>query len=287
MDRELWTLLSQGMFDVARSFPKPPRQTFSAHDIVRVYLWAVLHDRPVLWATNPRSWPSSMRPRFLPNQSTMSRRLRVESTQQFLSKLGRRITGRPREVWVKMLDGKPLPIAKHSKDPDAAFGRGAGGMDKGYKLHAIWGGAAMPLAWAVQPLNVSETQEARCLIPQLRGEGYLLADANYDSEHLYTRANSASHQLIAPRKRSGTRLGHRRHSPQRLRSIHLLEQSPSPFGRALFAQRRDIERQFGGLVSFSGGLQSLPPWVRTLGRVRLFVHAKLIINAARIRRLDA
>jgi adenine/guanine phosphoribosyltransferase-like PRPP-binding protein len=47
MDRELWKLLSQGMFDVARSFPKIPKQTYSTHDIVRIYLWSVLYDRLV------------------------------------------------------------------------------------------------------------------------------------------------------------------------------------------------------------------------------------------------
>jgi hypothetical protein len=41
-------------------------------------------------------------------------------------------------------------------------------------------------------------------------------------------------------------------------------------------------------VSFGGGLTSaLPAFVRRLHRVRLWVHAKLLINAARIRRLEA
>ena len=32
---------------------------------------------------------------------------------------------------------------------------------------------------------------------------------------------------------------------------------------------------------FGGGLAPLPNWVRTLGRVRLWVHAKLLIDAPR------
>ena len=40
MDHELWEILSHAMFDVARAFPKSPRQTHDTHRIVRVYLLA-------------------------------------------------------------------------------------------------------------------------------------------------------------------------------------------------------------------------------------------------------
>lgn len=94
-------------------------------------------------------------------------------------------------------------------------------------------------------------------------------------------------QLIAQRRPSSKGLGHHRHSRHRLRSVYLLEIAPSPFGRDLYRQRRQIERNFGNMVAFGGALQCLPSWVRSLRRVRLFVHAKLIINAARIRRRAA
>ncbi len=287
MDHELWNLLSHAMFDVARVLPKSYRQTYDTHTIVRVYLWAVLHDRPVMWATHRRNWPRANRPRQLPNQSTMSRRLRVEETTTFMEKLARRINGPGRSSLIRAIDGKALVVPRHTTDPDAACGRGVGGFAKGYKLHAICNGSPMPLAWSVQPLNVQEIKEAHKLIPQLDGEGYLLADANYDSNALYDCAGECGHQLIAQRQRPGAGLGHHDHSPHRLRAIHLLEDAPSPFGWHLYLRRREIERQFGGMVSFGGGLQSLPTWVRTLPRVRLFVHAKLIINATRLRRLVA
>lgn len=287
MDHELWNQLSHAMFDVARTFQKTPRQTYDTHRIIRVYLWAVLHDRPVVWAINPKNWPREKRPKELPDQSTMSRRLRRDQTWCFLEKLAKRLVGRTEPVMIKALDGKPLYVAKHSADDDATFGYGAGGLHKGYKLHAIWGGGAMPLAWSVCPMNVSEVTEAQTLIPQLCNEGYLLADSNYDCNVLYDLANKHGQQLIAQRQRSGAGLGHHRHSPYRLRSLHLLEKAPSPFGRELYSKRRSIERDFGNLVSFGGGLQCLPSWVRTLPRVRLFVHAKLIINAARIRHVAA
>lgn len=287
MDRELWATLSHAMFDVARSFPKSPRETYSTHDVLRVYLWAVLHDRPVSWACQPRHWSRETRPAQLPDQSTMSRRLRLPAVAEFLDKLARRVAGRAPAGWLKLLDGKPLTVPRHSTDPDATCGRGIGGMAKGYKLHAIWAGGAMPVAWAVEPLNVQEVRVAHRLISGLSDEGYLLADSNFDCNGLYDQAGCHGHQLIAPRQRPGAGLGHHPHSPHRLRSLHLLEQAPSEFGRSLLAHRRQIERDFAGLVSFGGGLQCLPSWVRTLPRVRLFVHAKLIINAARIRRRAA
>ncbi len=287
MDHELWSQLSHAMADVARAFRKPARQTFATQSIIRVYLWAVLHDRPVVWACRPSHWPKANRPAMLPNQSTMSRRLRGWQVCRFLDKLARRVAGPVRPSLIKAIDGKPLVVAKHTADTDATSGRGIGGFAKGYKLHAIWGCNAMPLAWSVRPLNVSEITEAHALIGQLTDEGYLLADTGYDSNALYERAALCGNQLIAQRRPSSKGLGHHRHSPHRLRAVHLLERSTSPFGRELYRQRRQIEREFGNLVAFGGGLQCLPSWVRSLRRVRLFVHAKLIINATRIRRRAA
>ncbi len=196
--------------------------------------------------------------------------------------MGRRLAGRRSVCLVKWVDGKPLPISRHSQDRDARFGRGAGGLDKGYKLHAIWGDSPIPEAFAVQPMNRDESHVAAELVTRLSGEGYLLADGNYDRRRLYDRAAQWGYQLVAPRARPGKGLGHRPKSSHRIRSIDLLE-GPSPFGRSLHRLRRSIESQFAGLTCFGGGLSCLPPWVRRLHRVRLYVHAKLLINAARIR----
>ena len=56
----------------------------------------------------------------------------------------------------------------------------------------------------------------------------------------------------------------------------------TPFGQALYARRITIEQSFGQATSFGGGLAPLPAWVRGLDRVRTWVWAKLLINAARI-----
>jgi hypothetical protein len=58
----------------------------------------------------------------------------------------------------------------------------------------------------------------------------------------------------------------------------------SDFGRALYKARTAIERSFGHAGSFGGGRGPLPAWGRGWARVRTWVWAKLLINAARILR---
>ena len=277
MDRELWLAL-YGF--VAETKIRGRGWLYSTAEIVMVYFWAVVHDRPMCWATDKRNWPEDLRPRRLPSQSQLSRRMRgsdvielmvhVENT--FMAMIGaeRRL--------IRIIDGKPLEVSNISKDPDAGYGRSAGGMHKGYKLHVVHAGGPTPLAWGLAPMNTSEKVMAARLIPTLPGVGYLLGDTEYDTNALHDLAHETDHQIVAPKRRRTKGLGHHRHSPYRLRSIALLE---SPFGRSLLRYRRQIEREFGTLVSFGGGLTCLPAWVRRFTRVRNWVHAKILINAVR------
>jgi hypothetical protein len=182
-----------------------------------------------------------------------------------------------------LVDGKPLPVAAHSVDPDADFGRGAGGPQRGYKLHALWHDGRPVPAWEVRPMSVAETVVARRLVARLPdgGGGYVLGDRGYDAAGLYDRCAARGRQLVAARRRGrGARgVGHRRQSPHRL---HALEMLARPFGQFLRRLRGAAERRFGNLVSFGGGLGPLPAWVRRLHRVRLWVEGKLLYNAIRI-----
>lgn len=294
MERELWAELSQAISDVSRSRCSGARFTHQTALVVRVYLFAAMHDKSVNWACEPSHWPRELRPQKLPSQSTMSRRLRTDQVKDFLDALESRLSAdshaRSMQL-IKVIDGLPLRVAAHSQDKQATWGRGAGQMMRGYKLTAILSDSAMPVAWSVQPMNVCEKHVARQLIPQMgqAGGGYLLGDAMFDASDLHDLAARTNHQLVAPRERPGSGLGHRRHSAHRLRSIALLEgdgYTHNPFGRRLYNYRKHIERRYGNLTSFSAGLKGLPAWVRGLCRVRLWVHAKLLINAARIRARD-
>ena len=277
MERELWKLL----YELALRLDKPfGSWKFSNADVLAVFLWAVAHDRPTSWALQENVWPDDLR-LVLPSQSTMSRRLRKHATRQLMLEVERAQMSLLTVTcwWIRALDGKPLPVGGYSKDADAGYGRGAGGKCKGYKLHAIWAGGPLPVAWGLAPINVSEHKMAKEPIQSLPGEGYLLADGHLDSNALYDLAHQQGYQLLSPRRRSRKGgLGHTYQSPHRLRCIELLQ---SKFGKDLYAFRGQIERDFGNLTSFGGGLTCLPAWVRRFPRVCNWVHAKLLLNAAR------
>jgi hypothetical protein len=252
--------------------------SFFDYEIVGVYLWAVLHERPVSWACDPKNWPPGLWQREkLPSQSTVSRRLQTTEVHRVLDLMEGRLVALDGGAWVRMIDGKPLVVSPHSKDREATWGRAGRGFARGYKLHAVYGSGSLPPSWEVHPLNVSEIEVAAHLIPRLpEGGGYLLGDKMFDSNRLHRLATARHHQLLAARRRPGKALGHRRHSAGRLRCMELLE---TEFGKALYRSRPDIERQFGYLTNHGGGLAPLPAWVRTWHRVHLWIHAKLLIHA--------
>ena len=137
----------------------------------------------------------------------------------------------------------------------------------------------MPEAYRIEPMNINEDKVAEEMMPELTGGGYLLGDGEYDANGVFDAAGAAGYQLLAPREDPEAGLRHGYQSPYRLRCI---ERMRSPFGRGVWGLRGRIERSFGVLTSFGGGLSSLPSWVRRLRRVRLWVSAKLAINGVRI-----
>jgi hypothetical protein len=297
MEGELWGAVYRLVLEEASRRERRKRVRYSDAAVLGVFLWAAVHDRPVCWACDARNWPPHLRWRALPSESRMSERLRTLSVLQLLGAVLERLASLAPPPLVRAVDGKPLPVGGHSKDRDADWGRSAGGAwEKGYKMFDVWGGGVVPECWTLGPMNQPEPNVAREeLVPALAAGGrvgYLLGDALFDSNPLHEACRSRGIQLVAPRKKPGTGLGHGRggHSPSRLRSIALLE-SPAPgdlpaagrsaFARDLYAMRADIERRLGNLCSFGGGLAPLPAWVRTPRRIARWVAAKLVINGLR------
>jgi hypothetical protein len=280
MERELWTPLYRLVWEVARDFNQP-RVRYQPEVLVLVFLWAALHDRPVSWACDRRHWSTTrLRPDPLPSASTLSRRLDGVVVGMFWRALEVRLRGAGNPALVALVDGKPLAVGGNSKDPDAAFGRGAGSIVKGYKLHAIWAGRAVPEAWEVTPMNGCEKAAAGRLLTQVCYGGYLLGDGNYDASWVYDAAAARGYQLVSPcRKAKAPGSGAHYQSRHRARGRELLG---GAFGKALYRTRTGIERMFGNAGSFGGGLGPLPAWVRGAARVRTWVWAKLLINAVRI-----
>lgn len=310
MEGELWEQVYRLIVEEASKRPRRKRVRYSDAWVLAVFFWAAVHDRPVCWACDGRNWPQEHRRwRDLPCDSTMSQRLRTLPALQLLAAVLDRLSSLalPSQTLVRAVDGKPLPVGGYSKDRDARWGKSAGGAwEKGYKMFDVWGAGVVPDCWTLGPLDEPEPTVAReVLVPRLAAAGaggYLLGDAVFDSNRLHRECSPQGIQLVAPRKKPGTGLGHGKggHSPARLRSIQLLE-SPAPgdlprprpgaaagrtpFARGLYAMRSDIERRLGNLCCFGGGLAPLPAWVRTPHRVARWVAAKLVVNGLRQCRL--
>jgi hypothetical protein len=280
MERELWPPLYRLLRATAKDFHQKYVQ-YQPWALVAVLLWAALHDRPVSWACQRRHWSTTtLRPWQLPSAATLSRRLDGVAVGLLWRALEQRLRDSGEPALVAFVDGKPLPIGGNGKDPDARFGRGAGCIAKGYKLHAVWSTRPVPEAWAVTPLNANEKAVAQEVIGQLHHGGYLLGDPNYDASPVYDGAFARGYQLVAPcRACRAPGSGKHYQSPHRRRSIALLQ---GAYGKALYQARTAIERSFGHATVFGGGLGPLPAWVRGSARVRTWVWAKLLINAVRI-----
>jgi len=266
--------LFEQLYRLLLAFGKRPAHcVFSDVWIAAVYLWAVLHDRPVCWACDPINWPARWQDRDLPCSSTMSDRLKRFSITQLFLAVEQHYGQQWGESWCYWMDGLPLPVGGATQDRQARYGRGAGVMAKGYKFHAIVQAGGGAVSWRIAPLNVNEKKMAKRMLRDLPAmSGYLVGDGEYDANEVHRWAEQRGLRSLAPR-RQGTALGHARQSDARLRSVRLQD---GPFGQDLLHGRAGIDRFFGQWTSCPVGLKPLPPWVRGLRRVRQWVAAKLI-----------
>lgn len=273
--------------DQASPHGRRKREQFSDRVVAKVYFWSTLCDRPVSWACDRQNWPRELLNAFgeLPSQSTMSRRLQTVGVRQLVERTQVLLSERLDEVDImKVIDSKPLVVGNYSKDRDARRGRAAGTMARGYKIHVITCGKAVK-HWTLLPMNCNDQTGAAKLLPELandsRGWGYVCGDNGYDANPVHRLCQSVNHQLLAPPRKSNKDVRDtRRNDPARIRALDALANplgkcglGPS-FGQSLFAQRKQIERNFGHFVM--DGLHAPPPWVRRPHRVALWVVAKFI-----------
>jgi hypothetical protein len=273
MEGRLWTIVRTLLPNESTT---PGRFTYSARTMLMVGLWAILHDRPFCWACERANWPPQWRPAWLPHPSTLSRRWRSRELQAQARAVHaaalRRLETSSRYA---VLDGKPLPVARHSKDRDARCGRGVGGMAKGYQLHAAINDQGAIVAFEVTTLPVGEPRVAQRLLRQLPPPlTHVVADVNYDSQPL-RRAAKRQHRRVYTPIRHG-RVGHRQ-QPERLRMLRLLQH---PVGQRLLESRSAIERCFGQLGNFACGFKGLPNWCRRMWRVRSWISGKVLLYHA-------
>lgn len=298
MGRDDYDAVAKIAQEVHLKFREGRRVVHSTLRVFLVQLWAVSNGRSVDWACKRKNWDARRCRGLLPDQTTMSRRLRHESYERFRVLVEGRLRQRCQAKsgqngclgLVKCMDGTPLEVAPHTTDPQATcgvtYGRRTG---LGYRLHAIWRpGSPLPECWSVEPMNVDERVVAKRLLAEAGdlGPGYLLADGKYDDSAIYDLAAICNRRLLAPRARPLSGHGHHYQSPSRLRAIDTLEMPlrlgmRENFGKTLLSCRRAIERSFAHLSSRAGLLSHLPMWARRLHRVRQWVAGMLLLNAAR------
>lgn len=180
MEHQLYRAIVQVVNECSKGL-RGVRFRYSDVMIVLVWYWAVIHDRPVSWATQSSNWPIWHRGP-LPSNSTMSRRLRRASVKRLLDEVERRITApnRPGVFW--KIDGKPLPISGCSKDRQAGYGRASGGNAKGYKLHAVIGNDRSIAAWRIAPMNKDERVMASRMLKTAAIQGYVAVRERVDAQ---------------------------------------------------------------------------------------------------------
>lgn len=285
MERDLWKCIVASLKSLPRRWA--PNGRYSNRDVLAVYFWAVLHHRPTSWACRRCNWPMQAWRRKLPNQSTMSRRLRDPQLDDDMRRVLEHVQRRWPTGRLLLTDGKAFALNRYSRDPDARTGRGTGCYAFGYKLHVIIDDVQHVCGWRLYPMNHSESRASAEIVrdmaqPKAR---LLVGDAAYDSNPLHAATSRRRIRLIAPRRKPGRGLGHGRlHHPHRLQSIRLTETRDGWMWPMLHTRRGEVERFFSGLVTSAVGVDHLPSWVRRLHRSRLWVAAKLVINAARIAR---
>lgn len=278
MDSHIWKVIYHPIRRADRSLARFGRRpTYSDGLIVAMYIWSVWHDRPLCWACDRTNYSSCFRPRKLPSVSQFCKRINTDRCDAILQHLHTRLAGSELLTELSFIDGRAMRVGPCSKDRDATSGMAPGGMAKGYKYHA-WGteDGRIPI-WSVMPLNVSEKTVAGEMLRYGRATGIVLADGGYDAGWLYDAVEDDGGQLITrlPKNVGG---GHRKQSQARLRAARFW----SNLGGYVYRERTHIERIFAHQSAFGGGLGPLPPWVRTLRRVRRWIGVKTIIYHARM-----
>ena len=293
-DREIWAGVMAAVRRAAKAVKRVGRRcVYSDWLIAAMYLWCVWHDRPLCWACERCHYNTLFRPRKLPSISQFTRRVKTHAVQAILQRVHDQLAAVALATPVSFLDGKPLVVGGASKDPNAKRGRAVGGFAKGYKLHAFVTEDARLPVWAVTSLNVAEQSVAVALcphLPQMPPGAVVQGDSNYDSAPLHKLlAALLGVNLLTPLK-GQARVKDGQHHEVTLRQmgaerralVEVWKQYPD-LARYLLKSRNGVERTFSALTSWGGGLGPLPAWVRTIGRVRAWVGAKIILYHARLR----
>ncbi|MGR5965279.1 transposase [Bacillus cereus] len=141
------------------------------------------------------------------------------------------------------------------------------GWYKGYKVHVCSTPEGVVLSYAFTTANVHDSKMAPVLLQDIQDQNVLfsIADAAYDSQHIYEIARTCNIFAMNPiNPRNG----------EQLKSTHrrvLFQFAQTIFGKQLMKERGKIEQQFSNLKD--KGLEQ-PRWY---GQNRYLLHVQLVL----------
>src|SRR5262245_37446068 len=115
MEQSRWVTLCAALRAACRRVAKLPRVQYSDYPVLRLYFWAVHHERPVTWTLDRDAahYTRFFLPRKLPSVSQLNRRVASDRFQLLLQHtheaLGRLHADAPTRTTL-YVDGKPLPV---------------------------------------------------------------------------------------------------------------------------------------------------------------------------------
>jgi hypothetical protein len=134
MEQAHWTFLRRVFGQACREQEKLRRAQYSDLLILKLYFWAVFHDRPMTWVLSSACYYTRFFPRRkFPSISQLNRRIASDRFQGLLRRVHELLSQSDKPVSALFIDGKPLPVGVRSGDREAH----AGPCGPGYKLHAI------------------------------------------------------------------------------------------------------------------------------------------------------
>jgi len=285
MDRSEWILLKKRIRRAVNAVGRSRGVIYSDELILKLFFWAVAHDRPLCWACNRMSFGGGFRPRRLPSRSQFCKRIKSRRFQAFLRWIHDDQTNHSQLSVFNYLDGKPLAVNKYSRDPEATIGFGAGQFQRGYKLHVLTTDDRKIASWSLQSLHKHEKNVARCIVehlPSIRLNAIFMADGNYDSADFHKQIHRRGGFLwTKPRGIAEHPVTLRQMGASRRMLLHYWRTNPD--WCAAFQHRRiHVEGTLSNLTCYGGGLGPLPAFVRRKERVTRWVGAKIILYHERL-----
>jgi len=99
MDETIWKIIRVAIRTADRRIPRTGRTSVYRDElIVRMFFWAVWHDRPLSWASRRSSYGRLCRPQRLPSNSQFCKRLKAPRVEAVIARVFELLSGQDEPV---------------------------------------------------------------------------------------------------------------------------------------------------------------------------------------------